>query len=329
MYALRRESQRTPGVQRQRARRDGKQKATALVAFLAARRCDAVTLVVGRVRQARGRRSCSKEGSHKGAHDAVLVDGGNTFWLRRCMEDWLDAFRRSSAVYVSPAGAICAGKRRHGAQGRDDRPRRGHAGAACPGWTSRTASNLPAPRRVHGLVAEKTRRGTRRRSSTRGARGATSPGRFVRLPAGTALPRAAAVLYAPPHAPAVFPTPYLARRVAPAASPPSSFNARWAAAALSAEALIRAYNIRDTQHRCRARGCRAAVAASLRTAMPSKGVDMIEARRKAPREDGQEGSAGQSTRAVGMSNLVGARRSRRTSSDLSTSYHEDSRSSGC
>ena len=39
------------------------------------------------------------------------MDGGNTFWLRRCMEDWLDAFRRSSAVYVGvSAGAICAGK---------------------------------------------------------------------------------------------------------------------------------------------------------------------------------------------------------------------------
>ena len=46
----------------------------------------------------------------------VLVDGGNTFWLRRCMEDWLDAFRRSSAVYVGvSAGHLRGQARRHGA----------------------------------------------------------------------------------------------------------------------------------------------------------------------------------------------------------------------
>ena len=116
MYALRRESQRTPGVQRQRARRDGKQKRDRAVAFFGGpARCDAVTLDLwdASVKHAVGEAVPTKGADALGAWDphVVLVDGGNTFWLRRCMEDWLDAFRRSSAVYVGvSAGAICAGK---------------------------------------------------------------------------------------------------------------------------------------------------------------------------------------------------------------------------
>ena len=115
MYALRRASQRTPGVQRQRARRDGKQKRDRAVAFFGGpARCDAVTLDLwdASVKHAVGDH-VPKGADALGAWDphVVLVDGGNTFWLRRCMEDWLDAFRGSSAVYVGvSAGAICAGK---------------------------------------------------------------------------------------------------------------------------------------------------------------------------------------------------------------------------
>ena len=41
----------------------------------------------------------------------VVVDGGNTFWLRHCMDAWMDILRDSTAVYVGvSAGSICAGR---------------------------------------------------------------------------------------------------------------------------------------------------------------------------------------------------------------------------
>ena len=116
MYALRRESQRTPGVQRQRARRDGKQKRDRAVEFFGGpARCDAVTLDLGdgSVKHAVGDAlpTTGEDALGSWVPHVVLVDGGNTFWLRRCMEDWLGAFAASRAVYVGvSAGAICGGR---------------------------------------------------------------------------------------------------------------------------------------------------------------------------------------------------------------------------
>mmetsp|Transcript_10306 Transcript_10306/g.31181 ORF Transcript_10306/g.31181 Transcript_10306/m.31181 type:complete len:678 (-) Transcript_10306:338-2371(-) len=115
-YALRKDSNRTPGVQRQRARRDGKQKRDRVVDFLGGpTACDALTLDLcdASIKHAVGSDLPTDGADVLGAWDPhlVLVDGGNTFWLRHYMEDWMDAFAASTAVYVGvSAGAICAGK---------------------------------------------------------------------------------------------------------------------------------------------------------------------------------------------------------------------------
>lgn len=115
-YALRRTSARTPGVQRQRSRRDGKQKRDRIVEFFGGpSKCDAVTLDLwdSSIKHA----ACDVE-PLSGADalsswdpSLVVVDGGNTFWLRHCMQDWLGALKDSPAVYVGvSAGSICAGR---------------------------------------------------------------------------------------------------------------------------------------------------------------------------------------------------------------------------
>jgi len=116
-YAVRAASARTPGVQRQRARRDGKQRRDRVVAFFGgAGACDACTLDLadGSVKHRAGVGAPTAGADALGAWDptVVFVDGGNTFYLRHCMDAWLDAFRASEAVYVGvSAGAIVAGRR--------------------------------------------------------------------------------------------------------------------------------------------------------------------------------------------------------------------------
>ena len=116
-YALRSSSENSPGVQRQRARRDGKSKRDRIVGlFGGPERCDAVTLdlwdasvkhVVGS-----GVPSSAEDVLSSWEPHLVVVDGGNTFWLRDCMEAWLPQLAASTAVYVGvSAGAICAGHR--------------------------------------------------------------------------------------------------------------------------------------------------------------------------------------------------------------------------
>lgn len=115
-YALRRTSVRTPGVQRQRSRRDAKQKRDRIVDFFGGpERCEAVTLDLwdSSLKHVSAAAPPAAGADALGAWDPslVVVDGGNTFWLRHCMEDWLAALRDSAAVYVGvSAGSICAGK---------------------------------------------------------------------------------------------------------------------------------------------------------------------------------------------------------------------------
>ena len=119
-YALRKDSNRTPGVQRQRARRDGKQKRDRVVDFLGGpTACDALTLDLcdASIKHAVGSDLPTDGADVLGAWDPhlVLVDGGNTFWLRHYMEDWMDAF-------AAPRRAAPRVSRRR--RGRDaDRPR--------------------------------------------------------------------------------------------------------------------------------------------------------------------------------------------------------------
>ena len=114
--ALRRTSVRTPGVQRQRSRRDAKQKRDRIVDFFGGpSACDAVTLDLS---DASLKHVAAAAAPRDGAEalcdwaSLVVVDGGNTFWLRHCMERWLGTLRdESDGVYVGvSAGAICAGR---------------------------------------------------------------------------------------------------------------------------------------------------------------------------------------------------------------------------
>jgi peptidase E len=146
MYALRSDSQNTPGKQRQRARADGKKRRDQLVSFLQSvldeelnigskHTCiSTVTLDLddGSIKQL-------YHTSHKDASitfpsngkDAltvwnphiIYIEGGNTFWLWHCIDkgDWKqlivdacctekDSSRRPSLYIGKSAGAIVAGK---------------------------------------------------------------------------------------------------------------------------------------------------------------------------------------------------------------------------
>ncbi len=147
MYALRADSQNTPGKQRQRARADGKKRRNQLVRFIEEMFSNdltsqsginvsvlAVTLDLddGSIKQPY---NGSDEGSvfPNDGNQAltswnphlIYVEGGNTFWLHYCLnkgsEDWsrliceacccTDSDERRPALYVGKsAGAIVAGK---------------------------------------------------------------------------------------------------------------------------------------------------------------------------------------------------------------------------
>ncbi len=148
MYALRADSQNTPGKQRQRARADGKKRRNQLVHFIKDMfsndhvspdginvNISAVTLDLddGSIKQPysgsddegsmfpnNGKEALTSWNPH-----IIYVEGGNTFWLHYCMnkgsEDWsrliseacccTDSDDRRPALYVGKsAGAIVAGK---------------------------------------------------------------------------------------------------------------------------------------------------------------------------------------------------------------------------
>jgi hypothetical protein len=139
MYALRSDSKRSPGKQRQRARADGKKRRNEIVKLLGQELSTVVAdddkdvnvlavsldLDDGSIKQPEGSSDDSKFPSNgKEALESwkphfIYVQGGNTFWLYHCMEksdnDWrnllLDAVTGdNAAVYCgTSAGAILAG----------------------------------------------------------------------------------------------------------------------------------------------------------------------------------------------------------------------------
>jgi hypothetical protein len=140
LYALRRDSNNTPGKQRQRARADGKKRRDAVVRMLADRLLGrdgdvtiaSVTLDLddGSIKQPESTGDdgvdfprSGKEAIQDWKPHLIYVQGGNTFWLHHCMEkgDWGDALiescctnesdeHQSKAVYIGvSAGAILIG----------------------------------------------------------------------------------------------------------------------------------------------------------------------------------------------------------------------------
>lgn len=107
MYALQRDSSRSPGQQRQQARRDAKQRRDEACAQLG--QCEALTLDLYDGSIKHGDWASDPLQAIVEA-DCLLIEGGNTFWLRKCLERYRDAFLSSKAVYVGvSAGAIIAG----------------------------------------------------------------------------------------------------------------------------------------------------------------------------------------------------------------------------
>jgi peptidase E len=146
MYALRSDSQNTPGKQRQRARADGKKRRDQLVSFLQTtldeelnigsnKTCiSTITLDLddGSIKQpnhtfhkdssitfpANGKDALTQWNPH-----IIYVEGGNTFWLWHCIDkgNWaklitdaccteIDSAHRPSLYIGKSAGAIVAGK---------------------------------------------------------------------------------------------------------------------------------------------------------------------------------------------------------------------------
>jgi hypothetical protein len=128
MYAVRADSDNTPGKQRQRARADGKKRRTQVIQtirqlFFEKINVLAVTLDLddGSVKQPEGSEQqkhfpkYGQEALREWAPHFIYVEGGNTFWLHHCMikgeweEELLFAIR--CAVYCGKsAGAILAGR---------------------------------------------------------------------------------------------------------------------------------------------------------------------------------------------------------------------------
>lgn len=131
MYALRKESSRSPGKQRQRARADGKKRRDKIVEevekMLDGVEVFAITLDLsdGSVKQPAGSKNdalypkTGKEALKNWNPHLIYVEGGNTFWLHNCIENgmWSNDLRSAitgpnAAVYCGKsAGAIIAGKR--------------------------------------------------------------------------------------------------------------------------------------------------------------------------------------------------------------------------
>ncbi|KAL3915193.1 MAG: hypothetical protein SGARI_008237, partial [Bacillariaceae sp.] len=140
LYALRKDSNRTPGKQRQRARADGKKRRNAIVGMLAGLLGEhvgvaAVTLDFddGSVKQPESTvvddaafPQSGMEAIQDWKPHLIYVQGGNTFWLHHCMKQggWEeplveaccvdrsnDERKSHRAVYIGvSAGAILAGK---------------------------------------------------------------------------------------------------------------------------------------------------------------------------------------------------------------------------
>ena len=160
LYALRRESNNTPGKQRQRARADGKKRRNQIVNFLR-RECgvesvDAVTLDLDDASVKHIESSSSSSSSVAPTTDGqelldewqphvIYVEGGNTFWLHHCVEKggWRELLReytsRPGTIYCGKStGAIIAGTVADTAywKGWDDP-------LVVPGWTDKKDANNP------------------------------------------------------------------------------------------------------------------------------------------------------------------------------------------
>eukprot|EP00980_Cylindrotheca_fusiformis_P002727 scaffold629_cov140-Cylindrotheca_fusiformis.AAC.4 len=132
MYALRKDSNNTPGKQRQRARADGKKRRNEIVQLLkekvfVGQKVNILSVTLdfddGSIKQPEGSKDRSKFPSNgKEALDdwkpnLIYVQGGNTFWLYHCIEkgNWKDILTsavmgKDAAVYCgTSAGAIIAG----------------------------------------------------------------------------------------------------------------------------------------------------------------------------------------------------------------------------
>jgi len=150
MYAIRADSENTPGKQRQRARADGKKKRDQVVQYIQEMfsaspvgenlNILAVTLDLddGSIKQPTSTGSADSKSFPKEGKQAltgwnphvIYLEGGNTFWLHHCMEkgeeDWFQLIKdacccctstikddsdRRPALYIGKsAGAIVAGK---------------------------------------------------------------------------------------------------------------------------------------------------------------------------------------------------------------------------
>jgi peptidase E len=130
MYAVRKDSNNSPGKQRQRARADGKKRRNEIVKLLNENLGEKVNVLTvtleleeGSIKQPDGSEDPSKfpangkEALEDWKPNLIYVQGGNTFWLYHCMEkgNWNELMASAvtgddAAVYCgTSAGAILAG----------------------------------------------------------------------------------------------------------------------------------------------------------------------------------------------------------------------------
>ena len=110
MYAVKETSGKSPGQQRQRARRDAKGRRDRYCGVIGD--VEAVTLDLWdkTMKHTSTWRPTNPEEAITEA-DLLVVEGGNTFWLWANMEEYASLIQSSSAVYVGiSAGAIVAGR---------------------------------------------------------------------------------------------------------------------------------------------------------------------------------------------------------------------------
>mmetsp|Transcript_26366 Transcript_26366/g.33214 ORF Transcript_26366/g.33214 Transcript_26366/m.33214 type:complete len:247 (-) Transcript_26366:18-758(-) len=115
-YAIKRTSTVTKGLQRQRARRDGKAKRDAMCQLLSdfSFSIDAVTLDFWdeSLKQATSASAWKCDSAVEALDTAhiILVDGGNTFWLWQNIERFSNRIQRVPIYIGVSAGAIVAGR---------------------------------------------------------------------------------------------------------------------------------------------------------------------------------------------------------------------------
>mmetsp|Transcript_12550 Transcript_12550/g.41070 ORF Transcript_12550/g.41070 Transcript_12550/m.41070 type:complete len:325 (-) Transcript_12550:66-1040(-) len=118
MYALKASSARSPGQQRQRARRDARQRRDRIVETLREIRAENDDVQVATLDLYDGSLKHKSHGTWPRTDveaietaDVICVEGGNTFWLWSCMEKYAKKLKDSNALYVGvSAGAIVFGR---------------------------------------------------------------------------------------------------------------------------------------------------------------------------------------------------------------------------